>query len=109
MDYFDYIISRYDAQEESPGKLSSYRQAAELICMCWNELDMRFIEPYLDENMTWKGGVPHKVINGKENFLKLMAQVFDSFNTRKRVIERMLTGLEIELLLLLPLTASIKI
>ena len=84
MDYFDYIISRYDAQEESPGKLSSYRQAAELICMCWNELDMRFIEPYLDENMVWKGGVPHKVINGKAGFLKLMSQVFDSLQYSKR-------------------------
>ena len=52
--------------------------------MCWNELDMRFIEPYLDENVTWKGGVPHKVINGKENFLKLMAQVFDSLEYSKK-------------------------
>lgn len=84
MDYFDYIISRYDAQKKSPGRLSSYRQAAELICMCWNELDMRFIEPYLDENMVWKGGVPHKVINGKAGFLKLMSQVFDSLQYSKR-------------------------
>lgn len=83
MDFFDYIINRNAAQKANPGKLSSYREAAELICMCWNELDMRFIEPYLDENMTWKGGVPHKVINGKENFLKLMAQVFDSLQYSK--------------------------
>lgn len=52
--------------------------------MCWNELDMRFIEPYLDENMVWKGGVPHKVINGKAVFLKLMSQVFDSLQYSKR-------------------------
>ena len=84
MDFFDYIINRNAAQKENPGQLSSYREAAELICMCWNELDMRFIEPYLDENMTWKGGVPHKVINGKENFLKLMAQVFDSLQYSKK-------------------------
>ena len=84
MDFFDYIINRNAAQKENPGQLSSYREAAELICMCWNELDMRFIEPYLDENVTWKGGVPHKVINGKENFLKLMAQVFDSLQYSKK-------------------------
>ena len=84
MDFFDYIINRNAAQKENPGQLSSYREAAELICMCWNELDMRFIEPYLDENVTWKGGVPHKVINGKENFLKLMAQVFGSLEYSKK-------------------------
>ena len=84
MDFFDYIINRNAAQKENPGQLSSYREAAELICMCWNELDMRCIEPYLDENVTWKGGVPHKVINGKENFLKLMAQVFDSLQYSKK-------------------------
>ena len=84
MDFFDYIINRNAAQKENPGQLSSYREAAELICMCWNELDMRFIEPYLDENMVWKGGVPHKVINGKVGFLKLMSQVFDSLQYSKR-------------------------
>lgn len=84
MDYFDYIINRNDAQEKDPGKLSSYRQAAELICMCWNGLDMRFIEPYLDENMVWEGGTPHRVINGKAGFLKLMSQVFNSLQFSKR-------------------------
>lgn len=83
MDYFDYIINRYDSSKEDPGKLSSYRQAAELICMSWNMLDMSPLEPYLDENMIWKGGVPHRVINGKEGFLKLMSQVFDSLQYSK--------------------------
>ena len=84
MDFFDYIINRNAAQKENPGKLSSYREAAELICMCWNRLDMSFVEPYLDEDMVWKGGVPHRVINGKDNFLKLMSQVFDSLQYSKR-------------------------
>ena len=84
MDFFDYIISRNDAQEENPGRLSSYRQAAELICMCWNGLDMCFLEPYLDENMVWEGGTPHRVINGKAGFLKLMSQVFNSLQFSKR-------------------------
>ena len=84
MDFYDYIINRNAAQEENPGKLSSYRQAAELICLCWNRLDMSFVEPYLDEDMAWKGGVPHRVINGKDNFLKLMSQVFDSLQYSKR-------------------------
>lgn len=84
MDFFDYIINRNTAQRENPGKLSSYREAAELICMCWNRLDMSFVEPYLDEKMVWTGGVPHRVINGKDNFLKLMSQVFDSLQYSKR-------------------------
>ena len=84
MDFYDYIINRNAAQEKNSGKLSSYRQAAELICLCWNRLDMSFVEPYLDEDMVWKGGVPHRVINGKDNFLKLMSQVFDSLQYSKR-------------------------
>lgn len=84
MDFFDYIINRNAAQKENPGKLSSYREAAELICMCWNRQDMSFVEPYLDEGMVWKGGVPHRVINGKDNFLRLMRQVFDSLQYSKR-------------------------
>ena len=84
MDFYDYIINRNAAQEKNPGKLSSYRQAAELICLCWNRLDMSFVEPYLDEDMVWKGGVPHRVINGKDTFLKLMSQVFDSLQYSKR-------------------------
>ena len=84
MDFYDYILNRNAAQEENPGKLSSYRQAAELICLCWNRLDMSFVEPYLDEEMVWKGGVPHRVINGKNNFLRLMSQVFDSLQYSKR-------------------------
>lgn len=35
MDFFDYIINRNAAQKENPGKLSSYREAAELICSVW--------------------------------------------------------------------------
>ena len=84
MDFYDYILNRNAAQEENPDRLSSYRQAAELICLCWNRLDMSFVEPYLDEEMVWKGGVPHRVINGKNNFLKLMGQVFDSLQYSKR-------------------------
>ena len=84
MDFYDYILNRNAAQEEKPDRLSSYRQAAELICLCWNRLDMSFVEPYLGEEMVWKGGVPHRVINGKDNFLKLMSQVFDSLQYSKR-------------------------
>jgi hypothetical protein len=84
MDFFDYIINRSAAQKENPGKLSSYREAAELICMCWNRLDMSFIEPYLDENVKWSGGVPEREIFGKADYLKLMAQVFDSLQYSKK-------------------------
>jgi len=84
MGIFDYIFKKNVSEKQNPGKLFSYRQAAELICMCWNELDMRFIEPYLDDNMTWKGGFPNRVVNGKENYLNFMAQVFDSLQFSKR-------------------------
>lgn len=84
MNIFDYVIGRNSAHKKNPDRLSSYRQAAELICMCWHNLDMRFLEPYLDENMIWEGGVPNKVINGKDNYLKLMAQVFSSLQYSKR-------------------------
>ena len=32
MDFFDYIFKRNASEKENPGKLSSYREAAELIC-----------------------------------------------------------------------------
>ena len=84
MNIFEHIFHRESSEEQNKGKLSSYRQAAELICMCWNRLDMSFVEPFLDENVVWKGGNPHKVINGKANYLKLMAQVFDSLQYSKK-------------------------
>ena len=45
---------------------------------------MSFIKPYLDDNMTWIGGVPNRVVNGKDNYLNFMAQVFDSLQFSKR-------------------------
>ena len=57
MDFFDYIINRNAAQKENPDKLSSYREAAELICMCWNKLDMSHLvgdERYHDR-LTYDG------------------------------------------------------
>lgn len=84
MGIFDYIFKKKISEKQNPGKLFSYRQAAELICMCWNKLDMSFIKPYLDDNMTWIGGVPNRVVNGKDNYLNFMAQVFDSLQFSKR-------------------------
>ena len=84
MNIFDDIFKRNTSQKENPNRLSSYRKAAELICLCWNKLDMSYIEPYLDENMVWEGGEPHKVVNGKENYLKLMGQVFNSLQFSKK-------------------------
>ena len=52
--------------------------------MCWNRLDMSCIEPYLDENVKWSGGVPEREIFGKAEYLKLMAQVFDSLQYSKK-------------------------
>lgn len=94
MDFFDHIINRFAVQEENPGKLSSYRQAAELICMCWNQLDVSIIEPYLDDNVTWKGGQPNREIHGKEKYLKLMEQIFDSLQYSKNSYKADIVGRE---------------
>ena len=83
MDIFDYIFHRDSSNEQNPDKLSSYRQAAELICLCWQSLDMSYIEPFLDENVVWKGGVPHKVLHGKKDYLELMRKVFNSLKYSK--------------------------
>lgn len=96
MSIFDYIFNRDSSEERDSHKLSSYRQAAELICSCWNRLDVSIIEPYLHEDMTWEGpsksgplndtvwaiGKPLK-LRGKKNYLNLMRKVFDSLQYRK--------------------------
>lgn len=84
MGIFDYIFNRDSSKKDNPNKLSSYRQAAELICSSWNRLDASIIEPYLDENVKWNGGTPHREISGKDNYLKLMRQVFDSLQFSKK-------------------------
>lgn len=83
MDIFNYVFDKNSAKELDPNKLSSYRQAAELICYCWNILDMSPLEPFLDENVVWSGGVPHRVINGKQNYLDFMRKVFESLKYSK--------------------------
>lgn len=83
MDIFNYVFDKNSAKELNPNKLSSYRQTAELICHCWNSLDMSLLEPFLDEKVVWSGGVPHKVINGKQNYLEFMRKVFESLNYSK--------------------------
>lgn len=84
MDLFDYVINKKAFRKANPHRLSSYRQAAEIICSCWNRLDMSIIEPYLDKDVVWSGGAPHKVINGKEDYLELMQEVFDSLQYSKK-------------------------
>lgn len=94
MGIFDYIFKKNSSEEENPNKLSSYRQAAELICLCWNRMDMSYLEPYLDENVVWKGGSPHKEIHGRAAYLKLMAQVFDSLQYSRNSYRADVDGLE---------------
>ena len=83
MDIFNYVFDKDSSKELNPNKLSSYRQAAELICYCWNSLDMSPLEPFLDENVVWSGGVPKRVINGKQNYLGFMRKVFESLKYSK--------------------------
>lgn len=83
MSIFDYIFNRDSSDKQNPGRLSSYRQAAELMCSCWNSLDMSLIEPYLDDNVTWSRWTSNETIKGKANFLKLMQKVFESLQYSK--------------------------
>lgn len=92
MGIFDYIFDKNASKKKKPNRLSSYREAAELICSCWNSLDMKLIEPYLDENVTWSGGVPHKEIRGKKNYLDLMKKVFESLQYSKRNYRAVVDG-----------------
>lgn len=41
---------------------------------------MKFIEPFLNENVIWIGGAPHKVISGKKDYLEFMNKVFNSLS-----------------------------
>ena len=68
MGIFDNIFKRNSSEKESPNKLSSYRQAAELICKCWDMLDMSYVAPYLDENVIWEGGCRIRLSMGKGNY-----------------------------------------
>ena len=83
MSIFDYIFKKDVFQEENPSRLSSYRHAAELICSSWNSLDLSIVEPYIDDNVTWSGGVPHQVIHGKKNYIEFMKKVFNSLKFSK--------------------------
>ena len=92
MGIFDYIFYKNASKKKKTNRLSSYRETAELICSCWNSLDMNLIEPYLDENVTWSGGVPHKEIRGKKNYLDLMKKVFESLQYSKRNYRAVVDG-----------------
>lgn len=83
MGIFDYIINKKKTEKSKSNKLISYRHAAELICSCWNNLDVSIIEPYLDENIVWNGPSIHQV-QGKKYYIKLLYGVFDTLKLSKR-------------------------
>ena len=83
MSIFDYILKREKSKEQNPNRLSSYRQAAELICSCWNNLDVSIIEPFLDDNIVWHGPLQDPV-EGKENYLKLLQKAFNTLRLSNR-------------------------
>lgn len=84
MNFFDYIFRRNAAHKENPKKLSSYREAAELICMCWKRLDMSLLEPYLAHDMKWKSSAMRENKHGKMSYLNQMNQVFASLEYSKK-------------------------
>jgi hypothetical protein len=96
MGIFNFLFKRSSQSEQKPVKLTSYMEAAELICKCWNDLDAGVIEPYLSKNILWKGEThsgPLNVsgwaigrpitINGKQNYLKYLEKAFNTLRLLK--------------------------
>lgn len=88
MGIFNFLFKKSSKDELEPVKLTSYMEAAELICKCWNNLDASIIEPYLSESIVWKGETHSGpltdsvwligksiTIEGKQNYLKYLEKV----------------------------------
>ena len=83
----DSFFRRGSTKGQHLDRLTSYMHAAELICSCWNNLDISIIEPYLNENIVWIGfshsgplndqdtGAP-LTIKGKQNYLEYLEKSF---------------------------------
>ena len=69
MSIIDYIFDIISGKNQDSYKLISDRQATELICSCWNMLDVSAVEKYLDEDVIWNYGTLQKEIHGKANYL----------------------------------------
>ena len=84
MDIFDDIKDSGSTLKEHRGRLTSYKQAAELICMSWDKLDIDIIKPYLDDNVIWERIVAQKIVyDGKEGLLRSMQKLFqESYKTK---------------------------
>ena len=96
MGIFDFIFKNGSSKDLTPVKLTSYMEAAVLICKCWNNLDTSIIEPYLSEGVVWKGKTHSGPLNdsvwaigkpitieGKQNYLKYLEMVFDNLRFLK--------------------------
>lgn len=96
MGIFNFLFNKSSVDEQEPVKLTSYMEAAELICKSWNNLDTSIIEPYLSENIVWKGETRSGPLNdivwvvgkpitieGKQNYLKYLEKVFDTLRLLK--------------------------
>ena len=96
MSIFDVIFKKRNSIKKNSVLLTSYMQAAELICSCWNNLNPSIIDPYLSENMVWKGELHAGplndsvwnvrkpiTINGKQNYLSYLQKIFDRLKLLK--------------------------
>jgi len=84
MSIIDYIFDIISGKKQDSYKLISDRQAAELMCSCWNKLVISEIEKYLDEDVIWYYGTLKKEIHGKANYLKFMSKFFYSLQYSKK-------------------------
>jgi len=96
MGLFDIIKKKVTSNSKNHLKLTSSLQAAELICSCWENLDVSIIEPYLAQSVFCTVNSPlfkkynisfaydnMQDIYGRESCLKELQRVFDLLKYRK--------------------------
>lgn len=95
MSIFNYILKK-SSKSNNPVRLTSHMHAAEIMCACWNNLNSSIIEPYLSEDIEWKGDMYFEpqnasvwvidqpiTIRGKKNYLNYLNETFERLKLLK--------------------------